>query len=200
MVGGTQSAVFTFTYLHLAQGIQQGIPRIQTIEETPLEREPPLLSGEGRKHEAPAAWPSTLAALLRYLLCGPNTIRKTLAEHGPAEASIAASKFSGALFLTVIAGSLVVTCAFPCLLISAPFLSNPKLSDPLGVAYALPFVPVILAIILMLLSVLAAMGLALVAFSKRTEKKSKSVLALLLSVLILIVYSIFAFGVIGLAG
>jgi len=149
------------------------------------------------KNGAPVTRPSIFVTFFQYLVSGPTAIRKTLIEHSLAEASIAASKFSGALFLILNVGSLILVCVFPLLIIASPLLSNPKLGDPFAVVCAAPLV---LITILMLLSALAALILALLAIFKRAEKKSKSALALLISVLILIVYTVIALGVIALSG
>lgn len=143
-------------------------------------------------HGAPAARPSNpFPALLSYFISGPSTIRKTLAEQGPTQASFSACALSWAWFTILILGSIVISGCIMAIAVAGLWPSNQtlgdlRLSDLLAVVL---MVPLGLVIILMLLSALAAVGLALVAIFKRGEEKSQALLAFLLSVFTLIWHS-----------
>jgi hypothetical protein len=120
-------------------------------------------------------------------------VRDALASHDVAGASLAASRFSLAWLVALIAGSLAVSCFLP-LLIAVPSLTA---ADPPGILVAIPLGA---AALIMLLSALAGTGLAIGAFFTGTGRRPRAVLALLLSVAVLLAYAVLAIGVIGLSG
>lgn len=219
VAGAIQSTIFTYAYLHLIGRARREMQENLTDKQTPIEfaalpvsiedhlSEPIAKdkSSDRSKHiprARPAVLLSALAAIPHYFISGPGRIRKRLVEQGLAEASIAASKFSGALFFIMVGGSMIVSLgAFLLLFIIAPIISSQEMRNLFAwILIVVIALPMIIVITMMLLSVLAAAGLALVAFFKKTEEKSRAVFALLVSILILIGYAITTIGVIALSG
>jgi heme/copper-type cytochrome/quinol oxidase subunit 3 len=147
--------------------------------------------------QTPSPGPGGPAVFLRFLLSGPQRVRQTLEEKGPAEASIVASLLSLVLLGISLAGSLFVTCAAPCALIAASTVTDANVANPITTVIMLP---VIVIALIMLLAALTGLLLAVAALFNPEEKKSRALLAFGMSMGILLVYGVLALGIAAFAG
>jgi hypothetical protein len=150
-----------------------------TVVETPPEKETSQPSTEDKLDEIPTKQSNPLNPLLafiRKIIAGPDIIY-TFNEQGPTKASLAAIEYSKSLILFLILFFIAIVIPLFCIVSSLFAFSSD--TDTTNLLRFLLIAPLALIFIFMLLSDLSAIGLAIIAFFKRSEKKSSAAEALL---------------------
>jgi hypothetical protein len=173
-------------------------PHIQTestVVETPPEQETSQPSPGDQLDEIPTKQSNPLNPLLafiRKIISGPDIIN-TFNEQGPTKSSLAAIEYSKSLILFLILFFIAIVIPLLCIVSSLFAFSSD--TDTTNLLRFLLIAPLALIFIFMLLSDLAAIGLAIIAFFKRSEKKSGAAEALLTGTGLLVLQGLGMLGV-----
>ena len=135
-----------------------------------------------------------LAAIPRYFWHGPARIRAELAGQGPVAASLAARRYSLALFVVVVLTYFLAGVQAGLVGIPLTAAGAINLADPRAVVFAILCGS---GTVLTLLADLWAVGLALVGLFTQGGERSQSFMALVWSQALAVFYGGFASGLFG---